>query len=166
LPCGKTNAWLASKLRNSLRSCCRRTAPHRFGPTDALIGLAMAAVLIAVGCGTNVQATHEESEVRSLFRAVAANGRAHNFARICRDEMSGGLPELDYLVGGSCTKDLARDWLEGVQLTKIGPSTRVIVTARPPPAWPESGSRTWLPSTIASFPRSQDAPVLGRYNSL
>ncbi len=66
--------------------------------------------------------------MRALFGAVAADGRAHNFARICTVDMSEVLPELDYLVGGNCTKDMAADWREGVQLSKMGPGTRVIVT--------------------------------------
>src|SRR5438445_11092548 len=67
-----------------------------------------------------------EAEVRALVAAVTADGRARNFGRICTEEMSGVLRQLDYLVGGNCAKDLAAEWAEGVQLATRGPSSRIV----------------------------------------
>ena len=131
----------------------------------ALIWSATAASLIAAGCGGNVHATRDESEVRSLFRAIAADGRAHNFAHICRDEMSTVLPELDYLVGGRCADDLATEWLEGVQLSRIVSSTRVVVTGTRAMVFdgpaPDSAVRVNGRWKLAEFPRNTRHAAVG-----
>jgi len=82
-------------------------------------------VLALAACGGASGAA--EPEVRALFAVVAHAGREHRFAAICHDYLSGVLRQLDRLVGGSCAKDLAREWREGVQLSTITAKTRIAV---------------------------------------
>lgn len=63
-----------------------------------------------------------------MFAAVAADGRAHDFGRICQYEMDAQLRQLAYLVGANCMKTMAAEWVEGVQLSRIGPKTRIVVS--------------------------------------
>jgi hypothetical protein len=82
------------------------------------------------GCGTSAKPTRAQAEVRALFGTVAAEARAHDFGPICDDQLDSELRELLYLVGANCWKVLASDWVEGVQLSKIGPNTRIVVSGK------------------------------------
>lgn len=98
-------------------------------PNTAAAGLAVLAVAsFLAGCGSNSQTAHTQAEVRAMFTTVAADGRTHDFKRICQHEMDAQLRQLIYLVGGNCPKMMAAEWTEGVQLSRIGPKTRVIVS--------------------------------------
>ncbi|HEY0516223.1 MAG TPA: hypothetical protein VGD00_03810 [Solirubrobacteraceae bacterium] len=93
--------------------------------------LVTASALGGVSCGGQSSGTSRaQSEVRALFATVAADGRAHRFAVICHREISGLLQELTYLVKGDCPKALAAEWAEGVQLTHIASSTRILISGR------------------------------------
>jgi hypothetical protein len=83
--------------------------------------------LVLASCGGQQRANPAEAEVRALIASVLVDGRAHNFARVCKDDMSGVIKQLDYLVGADCTTDLATEWAEGVQLTSAGPSTHIAI---------------------------------------
>lgn len=83
---------------------------------------------LLAGCGSNSQAPHAQAEVRAMFTTVAADGRTHDFKRICQHEIDVQLRQLIYLVGGSCTKMMAAEWTEGVQLSRIGSKTRIVVS--------------------------------------
>jgi hypothetical protein len=92
--------------------------------------LALASILSALalaGCGGQQRANPAEAEVRTLIASVVADGRTHNFARICKNDMSGLIKQLDYVVGADCATDLATEWEEGVQLTSVQPSTRIAI---------------------------------------
>jgi hypothetical protein len=125
--------------------------------TGVLVSLVSVVALAA--CGGQSRAGRQEAEVRALFASIASDGRGHNFTRICRDEMAGVLRELDYLVGGHCAKDLAAEWAEGVQLTRVGPDTRVSVKGNaatiydgPTPDRAISVRDQWV---LAEFPRNK-----------
>jgi hypothetical protein len=103
----------------------------RPGRTTLATLLLAAACLAGVSCGGGAGTTSRpQSEVRTLFATVAADGRAHRFAAICRHEMSGLLLQLAYLVGDDCPKGLAAEWAEGVQLTHIDSRTRISISGR------------------------------------
>ena len=112
-----------------------------------------------IGCGRQSRESRAEAEVRTLFATVAAEGRTHNFARICQDEMIGLLRELDYLVGGNCAKDLAAEWAEGVQLSTIGHGTRIVVTGNKATVYdgpsPDSAMRVNGVWQMAELPRNR-----------
>jgi hypothetical protein len=74
--------------------------------------------------------SHAQSEVRALYKAVAEDGRAHRFTAICDQYSSGLLKELYYLFKIDCPKLLAGKWAEGVQLARIGPSTRITISGK------------------------------------
>lgn len=98
-------------------------------PNTAAAGLAVVAVaFLLAGCGNNSQPVHAQAEVRALFTTVAADGRTHDFKRICQHEMDAQLRQLIYLVGGNCTKMMAAEWTEGVQLSRIAPTTHIVVS--------------------------------------
>ncbi len=63
-----------------------------------------------------------------MFASVAADGRAHDFGQICKNEMDAELRQLAYLVGADCVKAIAAEWAEGVQLSRIGAETRIVVS--------------------------------------
>jgi hypothetical protein len=93
-----------------------------YAPSTAAAGLAVVAVaFLLAGCGNNPQAAHAQAEVRALFTTVAADGRTHDFKRICQHEMDAQLRQLIYLVDGNCTKMMAAEWTEGVQLSHHQP---------------------------------------------
>lgn len=103
--------------------------PMIYVPNTAAAGLAVVAVaFLLAGCGSNSQTAHTQAEVRAMFTTVAADGRTHDFKRICQHEMDAQLRQLIYLVGGNCPKMMAAEWTEGVQLSRIGPKTRIVVS--------------------------------------
>ncbi len=63
-----------------------------------------------------------------MFATVAADGRAHNFGQICKREMDAELRQLAYLVGADCVEAITAEWAEGVQLSRIGAETRIVVS--------------------------------------
>lgn len=95
-----------------------------------LAALLVSCALSAFSCGGQSATSHTQSEVRALYSAVAADGRTHRFASICEDDYSGLLKQLDYLFKVNCPKALASEWAEGVQLTHIGPRTRITITGK------------------------------------
>jgi hypothetical protein len=99
-------------------------------PRTTLAALLMAACTLgSASCGGQSGTSRVQSEVRALFAAVAADGRAGHFATICDHDYSGLLKQLNYLFKINCAKDLAAEWAEGVQLTHVGPSTRIVISA-------------------------------------
>jgi hypothetical protein len=94
----------------------------------SLLLLAAAFALALSGCGTSNQMSRREAEVRALYKAVAAAGRAHRFAVICNRYQSGLLKQLDYLFKVDCPKHFVSVWVEGVHLAHIGPSTRITIS--------------------------------------
>lgn len=57
-------------------------------PKTAAARLAVVAVaFLLAGCGSNSQTAHTQAEVRAMFTTVAADGRTHDFKRICQHEM-------------------------------------------------------------------------------
>jgi hypothetical protein len=96
-----------------------------------LASLLVVCALVGVSCGgQSGGASRSQSEVRALFAAVAADGHARRFGAICHREMSGLLRQLAYLVDADCPKVLAAEWAEGVQLTHIGSTTRILISGR------------------------------------
>ncbi len=131
----------------------------------ALSGVAVGAVLLAIGCGASHSAKPSEAEVRALFARVASAGRAADFAHICKSEMSPALLQLDYLAGGDCASDLRAEWHEGVELAKIGSQTRVVIDGRKAVVFdgaaPDSAIKVrgrWL---LAEFPRNRRHALVG-----
>jgi hypothetical protein len=88
----------------------------------------VAAALLPAGCGGPSRTAHTQAEVRAMFAAVAADGQAHDFGRICQYEMDAQLRQLAYLVGANCMKTMAAEWVEGVQLSRIGSKTRIVIS--------------------------------------
>jgi hypothetical protein len=86
--------------------------------------------LVAIGCGGQSASSHAQSEVRALFMAATADGRARNFKAICDQDYSGLLKELEYLFKGDCPRDLKEEWAEGVQLAHVGSGTRIVVSGK------------------------------------
>lgn len=97
--------------------------------TKLATSLMVSCALTAASCGGQ-GTSRAQSEVRALYNAVAADGRAHRFVSICDQDYSGLLKQLDYLFKIDCAKDLAAAWAEGVQLTHIGPHTRIVISGR------------------------------------
>ncbi|MGH2832071.1 MAG: hypothetical protein ACRDK2_04790 [Solirubrobacteraceae bacterium] len=119
----------------------------------------VASTAALAGCGSQAHTGRAETEVRTLFAAIAANGRAHRFASICEGEMTATLKQLDYLVGGNCSTDLGNEWTEGVQLTSIGPHTHIVISGDtatvfdgPAPDRALRVNGTWK---LAEFPRNK-----------
>lgn len=95
----------------------------------ALVTAALVAATIPLaGCARHTRAAHTPAEVRAMFAAVNADGRARHFRRICQHDMDAQLQQLAYLVGANCSKTMAAEWAEGVQLARITPSTRIILS--------------------------------------
>jgi hypothetical protein len=118
-----------------------------------------------IGCGDNGAAQRQQAEVRSLLRVIVQRGHSQEFAQICRDELAPTLSELDTLVGGNCARDLAVEWREGIQLTTVGPSTRVFINGRK--AWiydgatPDSAVRAHGRWKLSELPRNSRHAVAG-----
>jgi hypothetical protein len=98
-----------------------------FDTALATAGLATVGLLLA-GCGGHTRAAHTPAEVRAMFAAVNADGRAHRYQRICQHHLDAQLQQLAHLVGANCAKTMAAEWAEGVQLARIGASTRIVIT--------------------------------------
>ncbi len=97
--------------------------------TLATVLIALCA-LGAVACGGQSGESGAQSEVRALFVAAAADGRAGNFKAVCDQDYSGLLKELDYLFKADCERDLKEEWAEGVQLAHVGPGTRIVISGK------------------------------------
>ncbi len=98
-----------------------------FDTTLATAGLLAAGLLLA-GCGGHTHSAHTPAEVRAMFAAVNADGRAHRYQRICQHDLDAQLQQLAYLVGANCPRTMAAAWAEGVQLARIGTSTRIVLS--------------------------------------
>jgi hypothetical protein len=98
-----------------------------FDTALAKAGLLAAGLLLA-GCSAHTCAAHTPAEVRAMFAAVNADGRAPRYQRICQHDLDAQLQQLARLVGANCAKTMAAEWAEGVQLARIGASTRIVVS--------------------------------------
>jgi hypothetical protein len=98
--------------------------------TVLVAALATSCALAAIACGGRSGDSRAQSEVRALFTAAVADGRAGRFATICAEDYSGLLKQLDYLFKVDCAKDLKAEWAEGVQYAHVGPSTRIVVSGK------------------------------------
>lgn len=92
--------------------------------------LAASCTLGIVSCGGQSGIGRAQNEVRNLYRTVAADGRAHRFEAICDQYSSGLLKQLYYLFKIDCPKLLAGKWAQGVQLSRIVPSTRIVINGK------------------------------------
>jgi len=119
----------------------------------------LVAVALLASCGGGSRQQRSEAAVRALFARVAQEAAVGRFDRVCSELMAPALVRLDRLVGGDCPHDLAEAWREGVQLSRVSATTRIVIRGRAASAFdgdtPDQAVQlhtgTWV---LADFPRN------------